>query len=283
MNRHRAKPPTMMRGPMTEEAGKLPLTEHLEELRTRLIRCAIAVFVGFVIAYIFKERLFDILIAPLVRVMRQGDTLIFTGIPEAFFTYLKVSLLAGLFLAAPIIIYQFWMFVAPGLYKNERRLMIPIIVVSSLFFIGGALFGYFVVFPVGFKFLLGFASETIQPFPSMREYLSFSSKLLIAFGLVFELPIVITFLARLGIVSVPFLKTNRKYAILIFFAGAALLTPPDIVTQSLLAAPMIVLYEISILGAYVFGRKKPAGDAEDDKNDDENDPETPGAKRNNEH
>lgn len=250
---------------MSEDEEKLPLTEHLEELRNRLIRCVIAVLAGFVIAYIFKEKLFKILVSPLIRVMRQGDSMIFTGIPEAFFTYLKVSLLAGLFLSAPFIIYQFWMFVAPGLYKNERKLMIPIIFVSSLFFIGGALFGYFLVFPIGFKFLLGFASETIQPLPSMREYLSFASKLLFAFGIVFELPIVITFLARLGIVTVPFLKKNRKYAILIFFAGAAVLTPPDIVTQSLLALPMIVLYEISILGAYAFGKNAPA----------ENDPDSP--------
>ncbi|MFO8113013.1 MAG: twin-arginine translocase subunit TatC [Desulfosalsimonadaceae bacterium] len=249
---------------MNEDAEKLPLTEHLEELRNRLIRCIIAIFSCFVVAYVFKEKLFEILVAPLIKVMRQEDTLIFTGIPEAFFTYLKVSLLAGIFFAAPFLIYQFWMFVAPGLYKNERKTMIPIIFVSSLFFIGGALFGYFVVFPIGFKFLLGFASETIRPLPSMREYLSFSAKLLVAFGIVFELPIVITFLARLGIVSVPFLKKNRKYAILIFFVGAALLTPPDVVTQALLAMPMIILYEISILGAYAFGRQKAAPEPPDD-------------------
>ncbi len=249
---------------MNEDQDKLPLTEHLEELRKRLIRCIIAIFSCFVVAYVFKERLFEILVAPLIKVMRQEDTLIFTGIPEAFFTYLKVSLLAGIFLAAPFLIYQFWMFVAPGLYKHERKTMIPIIFVSSLFFIGGALFGYFVVFPIGFKFLLGFASETIRPLPSMREYLSFSAKLLFAFGIVFELPIVITFLARLGIVTVPFLKKNRKYAILIFFVGAALLTPPDVVTQSLLALPLIILYEISILGAYAFGRQKTTPESPDD-------------------
>jgi sec-independent protein translocase protein TatC len=246
---------------MNEDADKLPLTEHLEELRKRLIRCIIAILAGFVVAYAFKERLFDILAAPLINVMRQGDTLIFTGIPEAFFTYLKVSLLAGLFLAAPFIIYQFWMFVAPGLYRHERKTMIPIIFISSFFFVGGALFGYFIVFPLGFKFLLGFATESIQALPSMREYLSFSAKLLLAFGIVFELPIVITFLARLGIVTVPFLKKNRKYAILIFFAGAAVLTPPDVVTQILLALPLMVLYEISIIGARLFGRENAKGDA----------------------
>lgn len=245
------------------EEEKLPLTEHLEELRDRLIRCFIAVIAGFVVCYIFKEQLFKILTRPLIRVMKQGETMIFTGIPEAFFTYLKVSLLAGIMLAAPFIIYQFWMFVAPGLYKKERRLMVPIVFVSAFFFVGGALFGYFIVFPFGFKFLLGFTSENIQAMPSMREYLSFSSKLLLAFGFVFELPIVITFLARLGLVTVPFLKKNRKYALLIFFAGSALLTPPDIVTQVMLSMPLMVLYEISILGARVFGRSR--GETPEDK------------------
>ncbi|MFP3980289.1 MAG: twin-arginine translocase subunit TatC [Desulfobacterales bacterium] len=246
------------------EEEKLPLTEHLTELRDRLIRCFIAIFVGFVIAYIFKERLFQILTRPLLRVMQEGETLIFTGIPEAFFTYLKVSLLAGLLLAAPVIIYQFWMFVAPGLYKKERRMMIPIVFVSAFFFIGGALFGYFIVFPFGFKFLLSFATENIQALPSMREYLSFSSKLLLAFGVVFELPIVITFLARLGLVTVPFLKKHRKYALLIFFAGSALLTPPDVVTQIMLSMPLMVLYEISIIGARVFGKQREVPDTEEE-------------------
>jgi len=164
-------------------------------------------------------------------------------------------------LAAPIVLYEFWMFVAPGLYKKERRVLIPIVILSSFFFVGGSLFGYFVVFPFGFKFLLGFATDMIRPMPSMREYLSFASRLLIAFGAVFELPLVITFFVRLGLVSVDFLKKNRKYALLIFFAGAAILTPPDIVTQIMMALPLMVLYEISIIGAKMFGKKK-------DKNED---------------
>ena len=139
---------------MIKEEDKIPFTNHLEELRSRLIKCFIAVGVGFVIAYGFKEKIFPILIRPLVLVMAEGDKLIFTGLPEAFFTYLKVSLLTGLMLAAPVIIYQFWMFVVPGLYEKERRLMIPIVFLSSFFFIGGALFGYFIVFPYGFKFFI---------------------------------------------------------------------------------------------------------------------------------
>jgi sec-independent protein translocase protein TatC len=234
---------------------KLPFSVHLEELRDRLIKCFMAVAVGFVISYFFKEKLFDILVKPLIGVMEQGETLIYTGLPEAFFTLVKVSFLSSLIVTSPVIIYQFWMFVAPGLYTKEKKLLLPIIFLSSFFFIGGSLFGYFVVFPYGFKFFLGFATETIRPLPSMKEYLSFSSKLLLAFGLVFELPLVITFLAKLGIISVDFLKKNRKYAVLLFFVGAAIITPPDIITQVMMAIPLMGLYEISIIGARIFGKK----------------------------
>jgi sec-independent protein translocase protein TatC len=244
------------------EDDKLPFTEHLEELRKRLIVSFVAVGIGFVLSYGFKEKIFTLLTRPLISAMGEGDKLIFTSLPEAFFTYLKVALLSGLMLAAPVVIYQFWMFVAPGLYKNERRMLMPIVFLSSLFFVGGALFGYFVVFPFGFKFLLGFASETIQPLPSMREYLGFSAKLLLAFGAVFELPLVLTFMARMGLVTVDFLKKNRKYAVLLFFAGSAILTPPDVVTQVMMALPLMVLYEISIFGAKIFGKKKPEEDPE---------------------
>ena len=248
-----------------DEEGKAPFTAHLEELRKRIITCFIAVGIGFAISYGFKEKLFQILVQPLLRVMKNGETLIFTGLPEAFFTYLKVALLSGLMLAAPVIIYQFWMFVVPGLYDREKRLMLPIIFLSSFFFVGGSLFGYFIVFPWGFKFFLGFADEHIRALPSMKEYLGFSAKLLLAFGLVFELPLVITFLAKLGLVSVDFLKKNRKYALLLFFAGAAILTPPDVVTQIMMALPLMLLYEISIIGAKIFGRPKIESEAESAK------------------
>lgn len=240
---------------MSEEE-KLPFTAHLEELRKRLIICSMAIGAGFFAAYFFKERIFQILTRPLMKIMQSGDKLIFTGLPEAFFTYLKVALLSGIMLATPVILYQFWLFVAPGLYQKERKLLIPIVILSTFFFAAGAFFGYFIVFPLGFKFFLGFASDTIRPMPSMREYLTFATKLLIAFGVVFELPIVITFLARLGIVSVDFLKKNRKYAFLLFFICAAILTPPDVITQLMMAFPLMFLYEISIFGARIFGKKK---------------------------
>ena len=247
-----------------DDQEKIPFTAHLEELRRRLIVCFIAVGIGFVLSYGFKEKLFHILTRPLMGVMQAGEKLIFTGLPEAFFTYLKVAFLSGIILATPIIFYEFWMFVAPGLYEKEKRLLVPIVSLSTVFFVGGAFFGYFIVFPYGFKFFLGFASDIVKPLPSMREYLSFASKLLLAFGLVFELPLVITFLAKLGMVSVPFLKKNRKYALLLFFIGAAILTPPDVVTQIMMALPLMVLYEISIIGARIFGKKNPA---EDDNNE----------------
>ena len=238
------------------EEEKIPFTAHLEELRTRLITCAMAIAVGFAVAYFFKEKIFQILTQPLMKIMQTGDKLIFTGLPEAFFTYLKVALLTGIILAAPVLLYQFWLFIAPGLYKKERKLLIPIVFLSTIFFLGGAFFGYFIVFPFGFKFFLGFASDSIRPMPSMKEYLTFATKLLLAFGVVFELPIVITFMARLGIVSVDFLKKNRKYALLLFFVFSAILTPPDVITQLMMAFPLMILYEISIIGAKIFGKKK---------------------------
>jgi sec-independent protein translocase protein TatC len=240
---------------MSEE-DKLPFTAHLEELRKRLITCLIAIGIGFVVSYFFKEQLFYILVAPLQKVMKSGDTLIYTHLPEAFFTFLKTALIAGFMLASPVLLYQFWMFIAPGLYDREKRMLVPILILSVFFFLGGALFGYFMVFPFGFQFFLSFATDTIRPMPSMKEYLGFASQLLLAFGLIFELPLVITFLARLGIVSVKFLTKNRKYAVLIAFVVGAILTPPDVITQLMMALPLLALYEISIIGARIFGQKK---------------------------
>ncbi len=256
---------------MTEEENKIPFTEHLGELRDRLIRCFIAVGLGFVIAYYFKEKLFAVLTAPLISAMGQGSKMIFTGLPEAFFTYLKVSLLAGLILALPVLFYEFWMFISPGLYRKERKFLIPVVLLSIIFFAIGASFGYFVVFPFGFKFFLGFSTESIKAMPSMKEYLGFASKMLLAFGLVFELPLVITFLSRMGIVSVDFLRKNRKYAILIIFTASAILTPPDVATQIMMAGPLMILFEISIIGARIFQKKKEEEEEKEGKKEKKND------------
>ena len=242
------------------EAEKSPFTEHLSELRDRLVRSFIAVAIGFALAYVFKERLFNILTAPLVTAMGENGNaqMIFTGLPEAFFTYLKVAFLAGIVLATPVLFYEFWMFVSPGLYREEKKYLLPVVILSVFFFLAGSSFGYFIVFPYGFQFFLGFATETIKAMPSMKEYLTFASKMLLAFGFVFELPLILTFMARMGLVSVEFLSKNRKYALLIFFVGAALITPPDVVTQIMMALPLMVLYEIAIIGARIFGKKAKA-------------------------
>lgn len=254
-----------------KEEDKAPFTAHLEELRSRLIVSFVAVGVGFFIAYFFKEKLFELLMKPLTDVMGEGDNLIFTNLPEAFFVYLKTAFLAGVMAASPVILYEFWKFVAPGLYKKERVVLLPVVFLCSFFFIGGALFAYFIVFPFGFKFFLGFATEFIRPLPSMKEYFSFASKLLIAFGVVFEMPLIITLFSRLGLISVEFLKKNRKYAILLFFVGAAILTPPDVITQIMMAIPLMFLYEISIIGARIFARKNPYENEESEESGEKND------------
>ena len=250
------KRPGRIRWTMLKEDDKIPFTAHLEELRRRLIICFIAIGAGFAAAYGFKEKLFAILTDPLVKVMAPGDKLIYTGVTEAFFTYMKVSFLVGIMLAFPVIIYQFWMFVAPGLYTKEKRYLLPMVFLSSIFFIGGGLFGYYFVFPWGFKYLMGFATDIIRPLPSMREYLNFAAITLLAFGAVFELPLVVVLMARIGLVSVTFLRRHRKYAILIIFVIAAILTPgPDVISQLMMAIPLMILYEISIIGAVIFGKK----------------------------
>lgn len=227
----------------------LPFLGHLEELRSRLVTSAIAVGVGFAACYAFSERLFLILAAPLTNVMPEGDHLIFTSLPEMFFTYLKVSLVGGLILASPMVFYQIWMFIAPGLYRSEKRLAIPFVIISTILFVGGAFFAYFIVFPFGFRFFLGFSSEYVKALPSVRQYFSFSIKLLLAFGFVFELPVVIFFMTKLGLVTTDFLKKKRKYALLLTFVLSAVLTPPDVITQCMMAVPLIALYEVGILVA----------------------------------
>lgn len=251
-----------------DEEPKQPFLSHLTELRKRLISCAIAVGAGFAITYFFAEKLFQILILPLKANMPEGDRLIFTNLPEMFFTYIKTSFIASIFLVAPFIFYQVWMFVAPGLYQKEKKFVIPFVFFSSILFVGGALFGYFVVFPFGFKFFLGFANDSIQALPSVKQYFSFAIKLLFAFGVVFELPVLIFFLAKMGLVTPDFLRKKRKYAILLTFVLAAILTPPDVITQCMMAGPLIVLYEVGILIAMVSGKKKVA-EKEDEATEDE--------------
>jgi sec-independent protein translocase protein TatC len=245
---------------------EMTFTEHLNELRVRLVRCIIAAFVGLLICYPFSEDLFRILMNPLLVLLAPtGGSLIYTGLPEAFFTHLKVAAIAGLFAASPYVFYQLWMFIAPGLYEGERKYIIPIAFFSALCFVTGALFGYFVVFPFGFDFFLGYASDIIKPMPSVGEYFSFSTSMLFAFGLIFELPLFIFFLAVMGIVTHVSLRKFRKFAILGSFVVSAILTPPDVVSQCFMAGPLCLLYEVGIWVAYVFGRKPKAPQVEDEE------------------
>ncbi len=232
------------------------LTDHLEELRKRLIFAFIAIAIFTVAAYLFSEELFRLLMAPLLDVMPSENGLIFTSLTETFFTYLKISLLAGFFAASPVVIYQIWRFSAPGLYAKEKRYVFPFVFFASIFFVGGAMFGYFVVFPFGFKFFMGFATDFITPMPTVKEYFSFSVRLLFAFGVVFELPVVTAFLALIGLVKAKTLAAKRKFAVLGSFVVAAVLTPPDVVSQMMMAGPIILLYELSIIVARICGRKK---------------------------
>ena len=188
--------------------------------------------------------------------MAQEGHFQYTYPAEAFFSHIKIAIVAGLFLVSPYVFAQIWGFIAPGLYADERKWMIPMAVVSALFFCSGALFGYFIVFPYGFEFFASFSTGGIQFTPKLNEYLSFCLKLLFAFGFVFELPLFIFFLARMGMVSSAGLRKKRKYAILIGFVLAAVLTPPDPFTQCLMAGPLIILYEIGIWVAYFFGKKE---------------------------
>ncbi|MBF0453784.1 MAG: twin-arginine translocase subunit TatC [Magnetococcales bacterium] len=246
----------------TLPSDKAPLVEHLIELRNRLMVSVLAILVGFLICYGFAEDLFTFLVLPLRKILGPDAKMIYTGLHEAFFTYVKVSFFAGLFLAFPVILSQFWLFVAPGLYKHEKEVFLPFLVITPvLFFLGGAL-AYQFVFPLAFKFFLGFVTPTIEALPSLKEYLSLVIKLIFAFGLVFELPVGLLLLIKAGAISTAGLAAKRKYNIVLAFVAAAILTPPDPFTQVFLAIPIMLMYEISILIGRRFERKRAEAEAE---------------------
>ena len=242
---------------MSEES-KLPFTTHLEELRRRLIYAVVAIVLGAIIAFLFAKQLFYFLAQPLVKILPANQPMIFTALTEAFFTYFKVALLAGFFLASPVVFYQLWKFIAPGLYEHEKKFVIPFVIFATLFFILGGAFAYYIVFPFGFKFFLGFSTDYLKLLPKMSEYFSLSLKLIFAFGIVFEMPVITFFLAKMGVLNGEMLSSKRRYAIVLVFVIAALLTPPDVGTQLLMAGPLILLYEVSVWVARIFGRKSQA-------------------------
>jgi sec-independent protein translocase protein TatC len=236
----------------------MPLTAHLEELRSRMIRAILGVAVAFILTYNFADALFQFLTDPLRVQESSALQLIGTGVTEAFFTKLKVSLIAAIFLASPVLFYQAWQFVMPGLYEHERRYALPFVAVATLFFLMGAAFCYWVVFPVGYAFFLAeYDKIGVAPAIRISEYLSFSARMLLAFGVTFELPVVTFFLARLGLVTHHTLIGYSRYAVLFIFILAAVLTPgPDIASQFLMAGPLLVLYVLSIGVAYVFAKER---------------------------
>ncbi|MEF8824336.1 MAG: twin-arginine translocase subunit TatC [Desulfohalobiaceae bacterium] len=246
----------------TSHQGEMGFLDHLQELRKRIVHAVIAAFAGMLACFAFSQQLFEWLMLPLYRVMPEGTSMIYTAPHEAFFTYIKVALVAGIFLTSPYIFYQAWLFLKPGLYASERKYITPIAFCSALLFVGGALFGYFIIFPPAYNFFMSFTNQYIDPMISMKEGFSFALRILLAFGVVFELPLVIFFLARLGVVTSGMLRRARKYAILCIFGASALLTPPDLFTQTFMAGPVIVLYEASIWIARFFGRREPKGSEE---------------------
>ncbi len=233
----------------TEEA---PVTEHIEELRQRIFKSIIAVAVGFLISWPFSKRIILLLERPLPQNLK--GKLIFLSPPEAFFTALKVSLFSGIVIAIPFILYQAWRFIEPGLYEHEKRFIIPFILFSTIFFVAGASFAYFVILPFALRFLLGFLGDILTPQITIGSYISFIIQMILAFGFVFLLPVVVWLLSKLDIINYRWLEKNRKYAILVIFILAAVLTPPDAFSQVMMGLPLIVLYELSIIVARVSGR-----------------------------
>jgi sec-independent protein translocase protein TatC len=241
--------------PPDELAGtEQPFVQHLVELRDRLIKAAFAVGIAGAVLALFPgpAALYDLLAAPLVSTLPKGATLIATSVISPFLVPLKILLMTAFLLALPVVLWQVWAFVAPGLYSHEKKLVLPLVVSSTLLFFIGVAFCYFFVFGQVFKFIQGFAPKSITAAPDIEAYLDFVLSMFLAFGLAFEVPIVVIVLARMGLVSIEKLKGFRSYFIVVAFVVAAVVTPPDVVSQLALAIPMCILYEIGIWAAQIF-------------------------------
>ena len=241
---------------MSDHSQEGSFVSHLTELRKRLIHSLIFIFIIFVVGYIFAENIYNFLVEPYAKAVRDDGIdrrLIFTALHETFITYLKVAFFAAFFLGSPVLLVQLWKFVAPGLYKNEKRALLPYLIATPILFLLGGMLIYYLVMPLAIKFFLSFETTAapntlpIQLEAKVNEYLSLIMRLIFAFGLSFQLPVLLNLLARVGVIDSEYLKIRRKYFIVIIFAAAAILTPPDPITQIGLAIPLLILYELSIL------------------------------------
>ena len=244
--------------------NKQPLLAHLVELRSRLIKTMIMITLLFFIFYLFADNIYNFLVQPYANAVEgeEGRRLIFTALHETFFTYIKVALFAALFISLPFLLIQLWIFVAPGLYKNEKNVVVPYLLATPILFILGSALVYYLIMPLAIKFFLSFESIggngalPIQLEAKVNEYLSLIMRLILAFGLCFQLPVALTLMARVGLVSSEGLKKNRKYVIVGIFAIAAILTPPDPISQIGLGIPILLLYELSIIAVSFIEKRK---------------------------
>ena len=251
-----------MKNDNSEKSGFI---SHLVELRQRLINSFIFLFSFFVVCYFFSEEIYSFLVQPYADAVKDDNVnrrLIFTALQETFLTYLKVSFFAALFVSSPIILMQIWKFVAPGLYKNEKKAILPYLIATPILFLLGGMLVYYLIMPLAIKFFLSFEASSInsalpiQLEAKVNEYLSLVMKLIFAFGLSFQLPVILSLLARVGFVDSVFLKERRKYVVVIIFVAAAILTPPDPITQIGLAIPLLILYELSIFSVKIIEKRK---------------------------
>ena len=246
----------MRLGKGRKSPDEMTFLEHLEDLRKRLFYSFIALFVGFVPGWIFSKQLYEILARPVTQYLPEGTKLAFTTLTAPFMLYMKVAFLASLFFMSPFIFLQLWYFVAPGLYQKEKKYVVPFVLMTTVFFSLGALFGYFIVFPWACRFFLTLARD-FQPVITVDEYFGLALRVLLGIALVFELPTLVLFLSKMGLVTARWMTRNFKYAVLLVFVIAAVITPtPDVITQSIVAIPMLALYGLSILIALAVGRGK---------------------------
>lgn len=242
-----------------DSGARMSFLEHLDELRTRLIRSALAIAAGCVVSFLFLEHVFEFITQPMRQMLPAGGSLVATEPSEFFMLYLKVGALVGLFIATPYIMWQLWLFIAPGLYASEKRLAIPFVLMSTFFVLAGAAFSHFVAFPWTWKFFIDFTADYVQLMMKLGPAFSLYVKMLLAFAVIFQMPTLVFFLARMGVVTHRFLIVKFKYAVLLIFVLGAVLSPGgDVVSQALMAGPMLVLYGLSILIAWAVGQKKPA-------------------------